>query len=461
MTLEGISEEQRQSVETFIADWLTQHRIPGAAVAVAEEGSVVAEGFGARTLENNTPVTGDTLFGIGSCTKAFTATAIMQLVEQGELAIDDPVNEYIPHLADVPGEPVTVEELLTHTSGMPSDDVALPLMARQLGAGGEVPLSSEADYRRHVQGSTNRRVTDRETFFYYNSGYIMLGRIIETVSGKEFAAYLEEELLNPLGLERATFYRDAFEEDGDRMTPYLKQEGQSSEAQFPFDPLIYPAGGLVSSVRDLAHFVREMSGGETDREEPLLAAESRALMTTPVATRSRYLDGKEVGYGYGLAIEEFLSDDLISHGGSIGVSNAWFGYLEEAQLGVAIACTTTPDTHPTEAGKGVLAILRDEDPDEVLPYYQLRSALETAAGEYAGYRGISQASVERIGSNLKLKVETAAGEQEFLIVPTSVEEGQLNCTTVDLMGMKQDVRFELQENGVDLFISRFRFTKSA
>ncbi len=222
MTLEGISEEKRQSVETFIADWLTQHRIPGAAVAVVKEGSVVAEGFGARTLENNTPVTGDTLFGIGSCTKAFTATAIMQLVEQGELALDDPVNEYIPHLADVPGEPVTVEELLTHTSGMPSDDIALPLMARQLGAGGEVPLSSEADYRRHVQGSTNRRVTDRETFFYYNSGYIMLGRIIETVSGKEFAAYLEEELLNPLGLERATFYRDAFEEDDDRMTPYMK-----------------------------------------------------------------------------------------------------------------------------------------------------------------------------------------------------------------------------------------------
>ncbi|WP_171006571.1 serine hydrolase [Halalkalirubrum salinum] len=460
MTLEDFSEEQRQSVETFISDWLTQHRIPGAAVAVTEEGSVVAEGFGARTLENNTPVTGDTLFGIGSCTKAFTATAIMQLVEQGELALDDPVDEYIPHLIDVPGEPVTVEELLTHTSGMPSDDVALPLVARQFGAGGEVPLSSEADYRRHVQGSTDRRVTDRETFFYYNSGYIMLGRIIETVSGKEFAAYLEEELLSPLGLERVTFDRDVFEEDDDRMTPYMKQEGQSAEAPFPFDPLIYPGGGLVSSVRDLAHFVRELLDGESG-DEALLTAESRASMTSPVATRSRYLDGKEVGYGYGLAIEEFLGDDLISHGGSIGVSNAWFGYLEEAELGVAIACTTTPETHPAKAGRGVLALLKDEDPDEVLPYYQLKNALKTASGEYAGYQSISQASVERIGSNLKLQVETAAGGQEFLLVPTSVEEAQLSCTTADPMGMKQDVRFELQGDEVDLFISRFRFTKSA
>ncbi len=133
---------------------------------------MTAEEFDARTLEDNTAVIPESLFGVGSCTKAFTATAVMQLVEGDQVGLDDPLEGYVPHLADAPGEPIAVEELLTYTSGMPDDGVAGPLMARRLGTGGEVPLSSEADFRRHVQGSIDRRVTDHETFLYYNSGYV-------------------------------------------------------------------------------------------------------------------------------------------------------------------------------------------------------------------------------------------------------------------------------------------------
>lgn len=84
MTLEALPDERQKTVETFMADWLAEHRIPGAALAVVDGGTVTAEGFGARKLKTNTPVTADTLFGIGSCTKPFTATAIMQLVEAGK-----------------------------------------------------------------------------------------------------------------------------------------------------------------------------------------------------------------------------------------------------------------------------------------------------------------------------------------------------------------------------------------
>lgn len=460
MTLDGLSAERREAIETFLPEWMAHHQIPGAAIAVVDGDSVAAEGFGARTLENNTPVTEDTLFGIGSCTKPFTATAIMQLVEDGELALDDPVDDYIPHLEDAPGEPVTVEELLTHTSGMPSDGLAPALITRQFGAGGEVPLSSEADFRRHVQASVDRRVTDREAFFYYNSGYVMLGRIIETVTGQSFESYLEEEILSPLGMDRSTFDRDAFGEEEDRITPYLKQEGQSTEAQFPFDPLLYPPGGLVSSMPEVAQFIQTVAG-VGDTEDRLLTAESVASMTTSQATMGRYLDGTEVGYGYGFMTEEFLGDELIGHGGSIGVSNAWFGYLEEAGLGVALACTTTPETHPFTAGKAVLALLQGEDPDTAVPHYRLMNSLEKAAGEYTGHRGVSQASVERKGSALHLQMEAGAGGQELLLVPTAIEERRLSCTTVDPRGIKRTVRFEFGDEEADLFVSRARLTKSA
>jgi len=461
MPLDGLDDERRRAVETFLSDWLTQHRIPGAAVAVVDGDTVTAEGFGARTLEDNTAVTPDTLFGVGSCTKPFTAAAVMQLVEAGELALADPVADYLPHLAGAPGDPITVEGLLTHTSGLPDDGSAGPLIARRLGAGGEIPLSSEADLRRHVQGSLDRRVTDRETFFYYNSGYVLLGRLVETVTGRSFAGYVEEELLAPLGMERATFDRAAFEADDDRMTPYLSEEGAATEAAFPFDPLIYPAGGLVSSVRELAGYVQGVlrGGAVGDGPAALLSADSVAAMTTPAGTFGRYLDGREVGYGYGLTTQPYLDDRLVGHGGSVGVSNAWFGYLEDADLGLAIACTTSPETHPSDAGMGVLALLRDEQPEAVQPHYRLLGALEAVTGEYGGYRGVVGATVERAGGGLKLTVESGAGGQELLLVPERVEEELLVCTTVTVSGFEREVRFEL--DGVDLFYDRFRLSKSA
>lgn len=461
MTLNNLPAEHRSTVETFISDWLTQHRIPGAAMAIVDGDSVAAEGFGARTLEDNTPVTPDTLFGIGSCTKPFTATAVMQLVEADELALDDPVSEYIPHLTDAPGDPITIKELLTHTSGMPSDDVAGPLMARWLGVGGsEVPLSSTADFRRHVQGSTDRRVTDRDTFFYYNSGYVMLGQIIEEVTGQAFATYVEDEVLTPLGMERSTFDREEFEADSDRMTPYLKQEGESTESGFPFDPLIHPAGGLISSVRELADYIQQVLGRGTVGDDGLLSEESVEAMTTHVGTFGTYFDGRERGYGYGLSTEEFLDDRLVGHGGSIGVSNAWFGYLEDAEQGVALACTTGPETHPSDAGMALLAILQDRDPESIQPHYQLVSVLESVTGDYMGYRNIVQASVERVGGGLKLEVEGAAGGQELLLTPTRIEEETLVCTTMVASGMEQEVRFEFGGEGADLFYERLRLSKA-
>ncbi len=466
MQKNGLSVDSRNAVEEHVTEWLSDQRIPGAAVAVVDgDEAVYAEGFGARHLEDNTPATADTLFGIGSCTKSFTAAAVMRLVEDGAVSLDDRMNDYLPHLAEAPGEPVTVEELLTHTSGLPSDGSAGPLITRPLGLGHvEVPLSGDGDFRRHVEGSVDRRVTDRETFFYYNSGYTMLGQLIERVSDRPFAVYVETEILAPLGMERSTFDRETFESDDDRMTPYVKQDGSSTSSGFPFDEFIQAPGGLVSSVREMADYLQlYMNDGAVDGEQ-VLSSESVAAMTTPEGTFGTYLDGRDVGYGYGLMTEEYLGDRLVGHGGSVAVSNAWFGYLEAADLGVVLACTTGPETHPTDVGKALLALLNGKEPAEVEPHYRLLHALERVTGEYEGYRDIVSGSVERVGGSLRFEKRSGIGTQEILLTPERVEDDRLVCTTVESSGMEREVRFEFAENdgghgAVDLFHERTRLTK--
>lgn len=455
-----LPESRRDAVESFVAEWVSDDRIPGASLAVVDrDGIRYAEGFGARTLDGNVPATPDTLFGIGSCTKSVTAMAVMQLVERGDLSVSDPVADYLPYLADAPGDPITVRELLTHTSGMPADGSGGPLITRAMGGGhAEVPLSSRADFRRHVRGSLDRRVTDRETFYYYNSGYTMLSQVVEAVTDRAFAAYVEEEVLAPLGMERSTFSREAFGAEDDRMTPYHKEEGEAVESGFPFDPLIHGPGGLVSSAREMADYLRAYLGdGAADRER-VVSPGSLDEMTTPEGAFGTYFDGREMGYGYGLMVEEFLDDTMVGHGGSVGVSSAWFGYLDDAGLGVALLCTTGPRVHPMVAGRAVLAILRDEDSHEVVPQLRLTRTLETVTGEYSTYRDIGSATVERVGGSLRFEASFGFGGQELLFTPVSVEDGLLTCSTTMVDGLRREARFEIGD-GVTLFFERDRYEK--
>jgi CubicO group peptidase (beta-lactamase class C family) len=456
-----LTESTQSEIESFVADWVNDERVPGAAVAVVDaDGPLYAEGFGARNLERNEPVTPRTLLGIGSCTKSFTAIAIMQLVEAGELSVEDHVSEYLPHLADAPGDPITVHELLSHTSGMPGDGSAVPLATRPLGLGHvEVPLSSDDDFRRHVQGSVDRRVTDRDTFLYYNSGYTMLGEIIEAVTGDAYAEYVNEHVLDPLGMDRSTFDRDAFEDDDDRMTPYVKQEDSATEAGFPFDQLIRPPGGLVSPIEEMGAYVRMyLDGGSLDGTSVLSTA-GVDQMTTPVVESGTYVDDRSVEYGYGLQVEEFLGDRLVGHGGAIVVSNAWFGYLEDAGVGVAVACTTTPETLPSDVGPGILAILEGADPAEAVPHFRLTEALDAVTGEYESYRDVTAATVEREGGTLAFTQDTGLGGQELALTPETIEDDLLVCSTVAGSGRRHTVRFDLDGDDVTCFFERSRFVR--
>lgn len=461
-TVPTIGDDALEAAETFVGDWVSEDRIPGATMSVFDPHGTTASAFGARKLRENEPATPDTLLGIGSCTKSFTGVAILQLAEEGKLAVDDPVNDYVDAYQDAPGEPVTIRDLLSHSSGLPSDGMATALISRMMGLEPvEVPLSGAEDFRRHVAGALDERATHHEEpFFYYNSGFTVLGEVIEELSGQSYAEYVEERILDPLGMERSTFSEEAFEADEDTMTPYYKEDGSATPGSFPFDESIHAPGGMLSSVRELARYGRmHLNGGELDGEQ-VLPAKRIEEARTPVSQREQLVDGTQQEYAYGWMVREFLDDTLVCHGGGIGVYNAFVGYLRDAELGVAVQCTTTPETHPMYAGPAVLALLLGEEPEAAVPHLALKRALPELTGEYASYRGIMELTVERMGGGLALRAETdRAGALELPLVPDDLGDDDWVFTTAEASGAEVPIRFERTEDGVDLYYQRWRLHK--
>lgn len=441
------------ALESFLTGWMAEHDVPGASVAIVDaEGTVYAEGFGARDLDANAPVTPGTLYGVGSVTKSVTGLAVARLVEAGELAFDDPVVDHVPHYDAAPE--VTIHDLLTHSSGYPSDGSAVALIARHLDVDHDpVPLSDDDDLRRYLAGAADERSPGR--FFYNNAGYSVLARVVESVTGDGFADYVADAVLDPLGMERSTFDHDALADD-DAMTPHRMDDGTPIPDAFPFDELKHAPGGLVASVTDLGRYLRlYLRDGELDGER-LFDQSLLGQATEAHATRQSSLDGREQGYGYGWMVEPFLGDRLVSHGGSVGVSTAWIGYREDAGVGVAVACNTAPAVHPTAVGMGVQALLAGAEPAETVPALALREKLDRVAVSYESYRGITTAEVSRTGGGLELRLSTELSEQELVATPESAAPDDLSFSAVSAAGDRVPIEFEPTADGLDLFVRRWR-----
>jgi len=458
----SLDSETEQAVERYVAEWMSENGVPGASVAVVEgKGLSYAEGFGARDLEDDLPATPDTLYGIGSCTKSVVATAVLQCVERTELELSDAVSDYLPHLSDAPGDPITVESLLNHTSGMPSDGNLSALVTRLTDIGdANVPLTSEDDFRRHVQASADQRYTEAEHFFYYNTGFALLGKLVAELAGVDFERYVRTNVFRPLGMERSCFTAERFEAEEDRMSAYYEEAGENGESAWRegslgFAEPMYAPGGLASSVVETSRFLRALlNDGELDGER-ILQPDAVDAMTTTSITRYESVDGVEREYGYGLSVQSFLDDTLVGHGGMMGTTTAFIGYLEEADVGVVVACNTAPAHHPTVAGHALLAILQGEEPKEAVPRLALEEKADSLVGDYESYRGIQKATVERDGTTLSVEVEGRLGDRSMTLFPENAEPEDLTYYTVS-GDSRVPVKFLKTEDGVDMLLQRWR-----
>lgn len=428
---------------------LTEQNCPGISVAIIDgTETVFADGFGKRQLDPEAPATQNTVYGIGSATKPITATAVMTLVTDGKISLDDAVSSYVPYFEDVPGEPIQVRELLSHTSGMPSDDVAtITIMDAILGDEFDDSLDGWAEFREHVNNSVDRRRLDEDRCLYYNSGYIVLSRLIEAVIGTPFAEYVETTLLEPLDMDRSTF--DVTDRKDGTMTPYYEEDGEMHGTELPDDPLLEGPGGLQASVTDLAKFIVAWNQENIPIDDELATA-----MVEPVDAFRTFLDETQIGYGYGWMTRPFGDDVLIGHGGATGVSGGYLGYLKDRELGIALGCNAAPDTRPELLAIELLAEITGTGLETVLPKRAIEHKERRVTGEYAAYGGLQEATVTRGEAFLEVECSSPMGVESMRLMPTSSDPYDYTFRVAKRSGKRTTVEFFVGDETVEMLINR-------
>ncbi len=286
--------------------------------------TIVMKAYGSADLENEVPATAQTVFRIGSVTKQFTSVAIMRLIEQGQLSLDDDVTKYISSYP-TRGRRILVRHLLNHTSGIPSYTDVGPAFGRR--ARMDLPHDSLLAIVRD-----DSLVFEPGSHFYYNNtGYFMLGMIIERVTGKSYGDYLRETFFVPNGLT-STVYCGTQPIIKKRAHGYDRGPNGLVNTDFLSMNLPYAAGSLCSTVGDLATWTRLLHDGK------LVNAASFKTMTTPVALTS----GRPMSYGFGLSIDMLGSHRRIHHGGGINGFISELAYYPNDSLTVVVLANTSP-----------------------------------------------------------------------------------------------------------------------
>jgi CubicO group peptidase (beta-lactamase class C family) len=295
-TSTAISPDAVSAVDTMLANIASQSLFSGS-VLIAQHGHVLlSKGYGLADRAQKTPNGPQTRFLIGSNTKQFTAAAIMLLEGQGKLKVTDRICAYIPQCPSAWGV-ITIKELLTHTSGIPNY-TALPDFLDYAGQP-STPLQIIAHFR-----DLPLEFAPGTTFKYDNSGYFLLGYIIEQVSGLSYEAFLQKYILTPLNLSDTGYNHNS----NGVAIGYTDETATPAE---PWDPSVeYAAGGLYSTVEDMNRWEQALT------TDALLPAASRAeMLTTQVAVPGG--DPMAAGYGYGFMIGTDSGRPIIWHTGGI------------------------------------------------------------------------------------------------------------------------------------------------
>jgi CubicO group peptidase (beta-lactamase class C family) len=301
-----------QSIDEFVSGQLAAWEVPGCAVAAVQDGDVVlAAGWGHRDQVTETPVTKDTLFAIGSVTKAFTVAAVGALVDEGLLEWERPLQDYLPGLRlndPVVTARVTITDLLAHRSGLPRHDLTW------LGH----PDLSRADLVRRLRFLPLSRDL-RQQFQYCNLGYLVAGHLVETLSGVPWEEYVQSRLLTPLGMGRSNLSVGEMLADPDHATAYERRSGVV--VPVPARPVtaLAPAGA-INSCDTVA---RQHTPRTLIPEDP----------TFPATTRH--------AYGLGWLIGRYREHRLAEHSGGIDGFQTECMLLPDDGIGVIVLTNTS------------------------------------------------------------------------------------------------------------------------
>ncbi|HID92853.1 MAG TPA: serine hydrolase [bacterium (Candidatus Stahlbacteria)] len=446
-------------LEDFIFEKMSKTHLPGLSIAMVKDGEVVyRRGFCLRDLEYGLRATPNTLYSIGSITKSFTGLSIMQLVEQGRLSLDDPISKYVPLDLKSLEEPVKVWHLLSHTSGIPALGYAEAFIRYVTGAGDKwIPIASYEDIFTFMREANQWALTKPgERWFYLNEGYLVLGFIIEKLSGMRYEEYVKKRILVPLQMSRSFFKKEEVEADSDVATPYIiTRDGECKKSTYPYGP-ISSDGGLISNVLDLARYITMYLNRGKYNGNTLLSSELIEEMEKPRIRRPLQIFGGEA-YGYGLGIiPNFLGTKLVGHGGSVLVATAYMGYIPAKGVGIALLANGSGYPLP-QIGLYGLALMLDKNPEN-LPFIKMERIFDLLTGFYETYKGTMKAQIANKGGILQIEIKDKYRDMIIPLIPENME-GEVKTFYTVQGGGKLSVEFVVKEDKVELIYERYRLKK--
>ena len=309
--------------DRLMTDVFEENGSGGIALVVKDGEVLYRKAFGMADMELGVKMKPENIIRIGSITKQFTASAILKLMEEGKLDLQDDITKYIE---DYPtqGHVITIEHLLTHTSGIKSF-TGMKTWTADLRKMHYSPKEKIEFFKNEPMD-----FAPGSKYKYNNSGYILLGYIIEVVSGKKYAEYIDEKIFKPLGMNNS-FYGSTSDIIKDRAKGYQKQGGNYQNADFLDMSNPYAAGSLTSTVDDLYKW-----------HDAVLHYKVLSKSTLDRAHSSYKLNnGKLTGYGYGWNLNDIEDNKAISHGGSVTGYLTFSLYLPEEDIFVAVFSNCT------------------------------------------------------------------------------------------------------------------------
>lgn len=327
-----------------------EYGIFNGSVLVAEKGKVIyKKGFGLADMEWNIPNQPDTKHRLGSITKQFTATLIMQLVEQGKLKLDVPISTYLPDYPKKNGDVITIHHLLTHTSGIPNM-TSFPGFLKNVSRNAYSPQQLV-----NMSADSTLEFKPGERFAYSNSGYLLLGYIIEKVTGRSYEQLLQEKIFTPLKMNNTGYdHHETLLKN--RARAYEKKGRSYVNADFIDMSVPHAAGALYSTVEDLYLWDQALYGNQ------LLKKENMVLLFT------KHIPSGESYYGYGWVIGEIpLGNtgeriETIGHGGGINGFNTQITRISSDKSFIVLL-NNTGGAPLGEMTNAIAAILYDKSYD--------------------------------------------------------------------------------------------------
>jgi CubicO group peptidase (beta-lactamase class C family) len=398
----AIAQQNVQKIDELLKQYSDYGQFNGS-VLVAENGKVVyKKGFGLANMEWAIPNQPDTKFRIGSVTKQFTAALVLQLVDEGKVKLDGKITDYLPDYRKDTGDKVTIHQLLNHTSGIPSYTSRPGFMAEF----SRDPITVTDFVKKFASGDLEYEPGSK--FSYNNSGYVLLGAIIEKVTGEAYEKALTKRILAPLGMTNTGYdHQSALIQK--RAGGYQKTPDGFLNTAYLDMSIPYSAGSMYSTVEDLYKWDQSLY------EDKILSAEAKRLMFTPGLGN--------YGYGFRINDEPMGKTDqktkIIGHGGAINGFNSLITRAVDKRQTVIILDNVNQGQYHGRMMTSIIGLLNGQ------PVEPPKRSVAEALYKTAVYKDVASAITEY----RRLRAENS---------PTfDFSEGELNALGYQLVGLKR------------------------